>query len=410
MKRLIVFFPSWRYFGHFALPLFEPLTDKYDIVFFHTEKAVYGWDDCPDLSDRNIETVDLKSLKTFSFVKALKKLNPDCVVVFDKGWVQDRALLYAAQHLGVPSVHIQHGSTAMLDEVQTHHVLKRAIHEFFKITKTLWLFNLTVFQVSARRWMKSWAYQLQLLMNPNNYYFNRRDEVKADRACIAGASEREFFMQKEGYGEDQLVPMGSREQEAAYALLGKGFCWPADNRLLLLSQPLFEDNYLPGGMDAKLQCIRSIIDSAKRLENMSIAVKPHPREDELWYRDNFEDTELYIYPPKYDLNAAILENKFVLGFFSTALVNAMILKRPIGIIRWMGDHGYAPNFDEDGAAMPLVTADDLLPFVQEYRSDFDTSWYAYNSNVQEVLERTVYELVQMKESTRRTLGENSGRA
>lgn len=394
MKRIVVFFPSWRYFGHFSLPMFEVLTRRYKIIFFHTEKAIYGWDDCPDLSEKSIETVDLKSLNTFSFVQALDQLKADVVVVFDKGWAQDRALLHAARYHAIPSLQIQHGSVAVLEDVQTHHMFERAIREFVKVIRTFLLYNRTLLHIGFSAWKKTLPYQFRLLSNPNNYYYSHRDEITADKVCIIGASERDFFLEKEGYTKNQLVAMGSREYEEAYKLSRKHLKLPDENRLLLLSQPLFEDKYLPGGMDAKAKYIRSIIDSVRKLKDVDIAVKPHPREDEEWYTTHFPSDELYVYPKGTELNQAILDSRFVIGFFSTALVNALILDRPVGIIRWMGDHGYAPNFDEDGAALALRSADDLIEFVRHYKCSFDVSWYAYNCDVQEVLEATIDALVE----------------
>lgn len=385
MKRVVVFFPSWRYFGHFALPLFESLTDHYEIVFFHTEKAIYGWDDCPDLSARGIETVDLKSLKTFSFVTALRKLPADCVVVFDKGWVQDRALLRAAKHLGIPSLHIQHGIIARLDEVRTRNFFMRACNEMVKIVRTLRLYNTTVLQLGVKAWMKSLPYQVQLMLNPNNYYFNSRHETHADLACIIGERDREFFIEKEGYREGQLVPMGALQFEKAYELEPR----KPEKRLLLVSQPLFEDHILEGGMTAKKRHIQEILEASP----LPVAIKPHPRENAEWYRDNFNLEQLYLHPRETDINEAILDCSHVIGYFSTALINALILKRPVGIIRWVDDHAYVLNLDRDRAASSLTTPADLCTFTASKPQSLHVGDYAYNVQVRPVLRTAITALV-----------------
>lgn len=385
MKRIVVFFPSWRYFGHFALPLFAPLASDFDVVFFHTEKAVYGWDDCPDLSGKGIETVDLKVLGTFSFVKALKQLKPDCVVVFDKGWVQDRALLHAAHHLHIPSLHIQHGSIAQLDEVETKNFFKRACTEILKIARTFRLYNASIIQTGFSAWIKSLSFQFRLLVNPNNYYYNHRHETVADKACIIGERDRKFFLEKEGYREEQLIPMGALQFEKAYALEQR----EPKKRLLLISQPLFEDHVLEGGLSGKKEHLRGIIEASPLL----VAVKPHPREKAQWYRDNFQPSELYLYPPETDINDAILDCSHVAGYFSTALVNALILKRPVGIIRWVDDHAYVLNLDRDGAAEALCMPEDLGTFFKVSSADVPTDQYACNVCVLDVLRMSFAELI-----------------
>jgi hypothetical protein len=187
--------------------------------------------------------------------------------------------------------------------------------------------------------------------------------------------------------------MGSREYELAYDLAHKELPLPERRVILLISQPLFEDKYLLGGMDAKYECIRDIVSSVNTQEGVHLAVKSHPRESVEWYQQHFEDEELFVYPRGTDLNQAILESRYVIGFFSTALVNALILRRPVGIIRWMGDHGYAPNFDKDGAAMALNKSSDLIEFIGGYDCSYDVSWYAYDSVVHSVLEETVNGLI-----------------
>jgi hypothetical protein len=385
MKRVVVFFPSWRYFGHFALPLFEPLADKYDIVFLHTEKAVYRWDDCPDLSGKGIDTVDLKTLHTFSFVKALKQLKADCVVVFDKGWVQDRALLHAAKYLSIPSLHIQHGSIAQLDEVKTKNVLKRTCTEAAKILSTFRLYNSTVFAVGFGAWVKSFPFQFRLLVNPNDYYYNHREETVADVACIIGERDRKFFIEKEGYSEEQLVPMGALQFEKAYSLEQR----EPEQRLFLISQPLFEDHVLHGGLNAKKKHIREIIDASP----LPVAVKPHPRESTEWYRENFNPSELLVFPRDKDINEAISECSHVAGYFSTALINALILKRPVGIIRWVDDHAYVLNLDQDGAAVSVINPADLCTLAISEEAGEQAGQYAFNTNVLEVLRAAIISLV-----------------
>jgi|GEM_PF-2684258 len=389
MKRLVVFFPSWRYFGHLALPLFEPLADRYEITFFHTEKAVYGWADFPDLSDKGIKTVDLKTLGTFSFIKALKQLKPDCLVVLDKGWVQDRAILHAVRFLGIPSIQIQHGSVAIIESPTTKSFFKRAATEFVKILKTFRLYNTTVIRTGIIPWLKSVPFQLQLFLNPNNYYYNYRSEVTADLACITGASDREFFIRKEGYREDQLVEMGNQNYERAYALRDEPVPENRHNRILLIPQPLFEDHILPGGNEKKREFMEGLLDAVDQLDGVSLAVKPHPRENTEWYRANFSEDRLHVYGGKTDVNDAVWENRYAIGFFSAALINAIIMRIPLGIIRWVDDSMYGLEFDQDGAAIPLQTVDDLKKIVAAPENTFNPSFYAYDRSVQTVLTETI---------------------
>ena len=386
MKHLVVFFPSWRFFGHLALPLFEPLAEQYAITFFHSEKAIYGWDDFPDLSAKGIKCVDLKSLGTFSFVTALKKLNPDVLVVLDKGWVQDRALLHASRFLGIPSVQIQHGSVAIIESATTKSFLKRTAIEFVKILKTFRLYNFTVIRTGFRGWIRTLPFQFQLLRNPNNYYYNHRDEVTADYVCITGASDREFFIRKDGYREEQLVEMGNRNYEGAYALRDTPPPDNLQNRILLVSQPLFEDHILPGGNEGKKRFIDELLEAVGQLEGeVSLAIKPHPREDTAWYRSTYAPEQLSLYDGKTDVNDAIFECRYVIGFFSAALVNAIIMRKPLGIIRWVDDSMYGLEFDKEGAAVSLNQPDDLSKMVAMQQNEFEPTYYAYNKSVLSVL-------------------------
>ncbi|MBN2683927.1 MAG: hypothetical protein JXR40_01495 [Pontiellaceae bacterium] len=385
----MVFFPSWRYFGHLALPLFEPLTKQYEVLFFHTEKAIYGWDDFPDLTEKEISSVDLKIFGTHSFVTALRKLNPDCLIVLDKGWVQDRAILHAARFLKIPTIQIQHGSVAIIESATTKSFLKRALFEFMKIIKTLRLYNTTVIRTGIKPWIRSLAFQFQLLRNPNNYYYNHRDEITADAACITGASDREFFICKEGYRDDQLVEMGNKNYEKAYALRDEPPPDNVKNHILLVSQPLFEDHILPGGTEGKRKFIQELVNAVLQIDGVHLAVKPHPREDTQWYRTHFSEQQLHVYKSETDVNDAILECRCVIGFFSAALINAIILRKPLGIIRWVDDQMYGLEFDKDGAAIRLDQSEDIARLTALDSNEFDPDYYAYNRNVLSVLVDTV---------------------
>ncbi|MDF7798964.1 polysialyltransferase family glycosyltransferase [Pontiellaceae bacterium B1224] len=385
MKRVVVFFPSWRYFGHFALPLFEPLATQYEIIFLHTEKAIYGWNDCPDLSEKGVETVDLQSLETFSFVKALMKLHADLVVVFDKGWVQDRALLHATKHLKIPSLQIQHGIIARLDGVETKNRFQRAFNEFVKIMRTFRLYNSSLMNIGFGAWMKSLSFQFRLLLNPNDYYYNHRDETVTDLACIIGERDRDFFVEKEGYYAEQLVPMGAIQFQKAYAMKPQ----EPEQRILLISQPLFEDHLLEGGLAAKKEHIRAITEASP----LPVAIKPHPREDRQWYLDYFSSSELLVYSADKDINEAIQECSHVIGYFSTALINALILKRPVGIIRWVDDQAYVLNLDKDGAAVTLMNPAGLSALTAAVVPVADPIRYAFNEEVGAVLNATLVRLL-----------------
>lgn len=386
MKRIVIFFPSWRYFGHFALPLFEPLAHKYKIIFMHTEKAVYGWDDCPDLSDRNIETIDLKSLKTVSFVSALKKLNADAVVVFDKGWVQDRALLHAARYLNIPSFHIQHGIIAPLEKVETKNRLQRVCNESLKILRTFLVYDATLLSISIMLFLKSLRFQCHLLRNPNDYYFNHRHEIVADLAGIIGERDLSFFVEKEGYQQEQLIPLGALQFKKAYTMESQ----EPVQRLLLISQPLFEDHLLEGGLPAKEKHIREIIEASP----LPVAIKPHPREDREWYATHFESAELFLYSADTDICEAILECSHVIGYFSTALISAVILKRPVGIIRWVVDQAYVLSLDKEGAAFSMEDPQLMKTFVAEEYTPVDASLYAYEVDTFSVLQKVLHRLLE----------------
>jgi len=222
-------------------------------------------------------------------------------------------------------------------------------------------------------------------MNPNNYYYNYRHETAADLACIIGERDKTFFTEKEGYREEQLVPMGALQFEKAYSLNQR----EPKRQLLLISQPLFEDHVLEGGLSAKKEHIRGIIEASP----LPVAIKPHPRESEQWYRENFQPSELLLYPQDKDINEAILDNSHAVGYFSTALINALILNRPVGIIRWVDDDAYVLNLDQDGFALPLETPGRLAELINAYERDA-AGMYAYERDVLAVLESSINSLLQ----------------
>jgi hypothetical protein len=92
-----------------------------------------------------------------------------------------------------------------------------------------------------------------------------------------------------------------------------------------------------------------------------------------------------VYGGDTDVNDAVWENRYVIGFFSAALINAVIMRKPLGIIRWVDDSMYGIEFDRDGAAVALQNPTDLKKLVTAPENMFDPSFYAYNHSVQAVL-------------------------
>ncbi len=173
--------------------------------------------------------------------------------------------------------------------------------------------------------------------------------------------------------------------QKAYAMEPK----EPEQRILLISQPLFEDHLLEGGLEAKKEHIRQIIESAP----LPIAIKPHPREDRQWYMENFQPAELRVYPADKDINEAIQECSHAIGYFSTALINALILKRPVGIIRWVDDHAYVLNLDTDEAAFTLNKPEDLLSLMQVHSTAADPANYAFDRDAGIALKDSLAQLL-----------------
>jgi len=387
-KPVVLFFvPLWKNFGHFSYPLAVPLVADYDVVFLNSTWTVYRETNFPDLTKKGIRSIGLCTLRTHSLVKALEKIRPDCVVVHDKGWPQERALLEAARYLGIPSLHIQHGIVADLGRQKTGGFVRRARSEFMKTIRTLRVYNTTLLDIGCMAWFQTLPFQIRLFLNPMDYCFNWRKQTVADKACIIGDRDRKYFIEKEGYNENQLVPFGAPQFERAYTMDVR----PAESEmLLLLSQPLFEDHLLKGGMEAKRQHIREIVDASP----VKVAVKPHPRESEQWYRDNFSSSELHVFPSKKDINEAIQECSHVIGYFSTALINALILRRPVGIIRWVDDKSYVLELDADGVASRLECPDALGAFRVCQAAACDTEFYGFDCRVIAVLRDTLRQLLE----------------
>ncbi len=81
-------------------------------------------------------------------------------------------------------------------------------------------------------------------------------------------------------------------------------------------QPLYEDHILPGGNEKKRQFMDGLIEAVDQLDGDSLAVKPHPREDTVWYRETFPEERLHVYGGETDVNDAVWENRYAIGFFS----------------------------------------------------------------------------------------------
>ncbi|RKX91903.1 MAG: hypothetical protein DRP84_10865 [Spirochaetes bacterium] len=104
-------------------------------------------------------------------------------------------------------------------------------------------------------------------------------------------------------------------------------------KILFATQPLVEDNYL--SKEEYFNYIKEYLSDLKKLQNVDIKIKLHPREKYLeFYQNllkslNFERITIVKGQEKKLLYNLIKESDLVIGFSSTVLVEAMIIGTPI---------------------------------------------------------------------------------
>ena len=327
--------------------------------------SIYGLHPTGVTSLETVDRVDFaKHFASLDVYRVLRRERPDLIVLLDKGSLLMRAVLLAADRLKIRTLQTQHGLLPDIEDPRQadRQKLSQKIGGKFSRRYLLsqarrslvmyWVYALAYWHRPPLRWLSPqfWLYTFRLFRDPKLHNVFLRRETRADRAVCFSPRDRRYFEQIEGYASGQIEVISKPEFSAAYHRFeamrqSKGDARsrmevrerlglaPHSRIALLISQPFVEDGLIRGfDWDQKLSHLHEIEDAASKA-GFRLVVKLHPRERLSMLAAASQHNMLLV--QNEDLTELLYAADAVLGYYSTALVNAVILGHTPLILGWI---------------------------------------------------------------------------
>ena len=364
----IFFMCSSSFYLNFLKEIFQILENNsnIEIRFIHFDSI-----NAPDREiNENYQSIRIhdfiKTYRALDIYRFLRKERPDKIVILDKGSLLERSILLASNKLGIKSIQIQEGCVPDITMTQLQNKDEKLrvvggnmpLLDILKQTrKLIYLYliyvitycHISKFILLNKNFLK---YSWYVFRNPIYHSWYQRSEVKATEAFCFGQRDLEYFSKIDGYTRKEVTAIGKPE---FYNLIKKKKIWDKNNALeninleirkqygipfkppivLLISQCFLVSHGFKGfTLDTKLKHIEELYECTSGSGYIFVD-KLHPREDQDILRKHFAKYKDIYFLRNCDLNKMIYISDIILGYSSTALINAVALNKHPLIIDWL---------------------------------------------------------------------------
>jgi UDP-N-acetylglucosamine 2-epimerase len=195
-----------------------------------------------------------------------------------------------------------------------------------------------------------------------------------DEVFCFSEKDRNTLIKCDTYSPEAVKVVGNYFMEDVLAYLDrpvesikKDFCrensLPEDCEIItLVSQALAEDNWEDFKEQKICKFLEDVYYTSLKHGNRYLIVKLHPRENLQKYSRIFSNKETCSrirFIKEGDMNALMRISDVVIGFFSAALMNAMILNKPVYVVKWLTNQEYPLDYAKLNMAGELKSITDL---------------------------------------------------
>jgi len=410
----IFFMCSSSFYLNFLKEIFQILEDhsNIEVRFIHFDSI-----NAPDREiNENYQSIRIhdfiKTYRALDIYRFLRKERPVKIVILDKGSLLERSILLASNKLGIKSIQIQEGCVPDITMTQLQNKDEKLrvvggnmpLLDILKQTrKLIYLYliyvitycHISKFILLNKNFLKySWC----VFKNPIYHSWYQRSEVKATEAFCFGQRDIEYFSKIDGYTRKEVTAIGKPE---FYNLIKKKKFWDENNAFknidldirnkysiplktpiaLLVSQYFLESHgFRDFSLDAKLKHIEELYGCISGAGYIFID-KLHPREDQNILRKHFAKHKDIYFLKDCDLNKIIYVSDIILGYSSTALVNAVILNKHPIIIDWIPKYFFdlpyyrvgtkVSSIDDLKGKIKMVESGQTKTSEKDYRTFYD---------------------------------------
>lgn len=258
--------------------------------------------------------------------RAIESDTPELIVIINEHSDSGRAIVMAGKLLGIPTLAIQHG---------------------FYAHDSVMYFN-----------------------NPGEFSneISTKYRQRPDKIAMYGPWIKNLFIKNFNYPREAVVVTGQPRYDIL-TKLEKGFnreefCrnynLDSDKKIaLVITQPL-------DIAERRDIFLRSVLNALGRFSDITILIKPHPREDENWHKTVLREERMDATVLGRDSNIyeALCACDVIITISSTTIVEAMILGKPVIMLNLARSPDRVP-YVKDGAGLGVYRKEDLPRTIKE---------------------------------------------
>jgi hypothetical protein len=299
----------------------------YNLVVLHNTKINPETSHTTININKDYELIDISYMSVISIMRIFKKYKPVGMLVLTFRSLLDLFINRIAHHLNIKTLYIEHGFFADTTALGFRMVNKKAsIKRYYHYVRKYIFFILFI--------SRKIFHELQIVykaMRKNDYSLAQYDYAlfyadygfQKTNKLFKYEPQKVFFS---GY------PLAKNKKDLACfesrLPIGK------KNKILFVSQPLLLDKLSNISYEEETQYLKEIADICIK-KGYEFIFQVHPRESLERYIAVFKESDVTVIKNGF-IEKSVAESTIVIGHFSTALLTAIYLKKPLLLIYFPG--------------------------------------------------------------------------
>jgi hypothetical protein len=312
-KKIVFFLKEYRFSEQYFSNLIKKLeAGGFHIVILHSSKL-----EKTKVDNALFENIDISYLSSFKLKKILRRIDPKTIIITNVRSLLDINLIVLSNILRIKLTYVEHGLTLKKIIVFKksnlfHSVKKYSVYLFNSLANILLTKKfLSVIKMTLNPFLRN-DYS-NLLIDNFLFYSHRSREVMES---LFDLSKSKVF-----YSGYPIIENKNKKNELETVNV--------ENTIVFVHQPLIIDKFLNLSVEEEVK-VYNEINAIVTGYGYRFILKIHPRSSNELYKNLFKGE---MAKSSENIETLIAKSNLVIGYFSTALLTALILKKKILIFK-----------------------------------------------------------------------------
>lgn len=343
-KKNILFVDSWALGIKFMSPLAQVLSKKHNVYLLHFNSLKSKSSLQTKSIIKKFEKEEFKKYKpifsgiidckkfNYSVQKAYNSINPDIIISISLHGFEHRYFNQIACLNNIPSIMYMHGLRGMDNNIN----LSTYTNKFFKKLKSVFYYSRLYFYYlkdlkrnnQQLRFYYHFKRYLKLIISHYQFINSPKKDIGINYHTIHVTSQNDIHYYLENYGITKkntiFKIIGHIDYTDLIEYIQTINNINPTNKILFVSQPLTKDKVIS---KKEFEIAIKTSKEISEILNLELIVRPHPRDDFEFLSFLKEKYDFQL--SDNDLAKDIVCSKLLIGFNSTVLFSAQLLKKPL---------------------------------------------------------------------------------